>query len=72
MRELNTNITASMAEGTAIEAQKDSMDRINDANQSHDSKGAWTPTYRNSFGRNSARLCRQTFHSCAPGVGYQK
>ena len=31
MRKMNTNITASMAEGTALEAQKDSMDRINDA-----------------------------------------
>jgi hypothetical protein len=31
MRELNTNITASMAEGAPVEAQKDSMDRINDA-----------------------------------------
>ena len=31
MRELNTNITASMAESAAEEAQKDSIDRINDA-----------------------------------------
>src|ERR1035441_10194754 len=41
--------------------QKDSMERISAAGG----------RYRKSFGRNSARLRRQTFHSCAPGVGYQ-
>src|SRR4051794_12359398 len=85
MRERGTNITASMAEAVPDSAQKDSMEAISETASAAGVKNSATPlqisrrgaetqrrrTYRKSFGRNSARLCRQTFHSWAPGVGYQ-
>jgi hypothetical protein len=45
--------------------------RLIDASPGQGPAFAKPTAYRNSFGRNSARLCRHTFHSCAPEVGYQ-